>query len=166
MGVIMGALMIHGVTPGPKLIVEHPQLFWGVVTSMLVGNLMLVVLNVPLVGLFVSLLRIPAAVLSPLIVLFCVVGAYSLNNNAMDVVVMMLFGLVGYGLRRLEFDAAPLLLAFVLGSIFEKSLRQGLIIGYGSWTTFLEKPISATFLAVTALLLAWPLLQRLRRRPR
>jgi putative tricarboxylic transport membrane protein len=160
MGVIMGALLIHGVTPGPKLIVEHPQLFWGVVTSMLIGNLMLVILNVPLVGVFVSLLRIPNAILSPLILLFCVIGAYSLNNNATDVVVMMLFGGLGYGLRKLHFDAAPMLLAFVLGSIFEKSLRQALIIGYGDWLTFVHRPISAAFLAVTLLLVGWPLLRR------
>lgn len=155
-GVIMGALLIQGITPGPRLIVEHPALFWGVIASMFVGNLMLVVLNIPLVGLFVSLLRVPQGIMSVLIVVFCVIGAYSLNNSLFDVGTMIGFGLLGYGLRRWAFDVAPLLLAFVLGPMFEQSLRQGLIIGYGDPVVFLKSPISAAFLGLAAFVLLVP----------
>ncbi len=113
---------------------------------MFVGNLMLVVLNVPLVGLFVSLLRVPAAIMSVLIVVFCVIGAFSLNNSLFDVGAMIGFGILGYGLRKAGYDVAPLLLAFVLGSMFEQNLRQGLIIGFGNPLVFLTSPISAAFL--------------------
>ena len=164
-GVIMGALLIQGITPGPRLIVEHPALFWAVIASMFVGNLMLVVLNIPLVGLFVSLLRIPQGIMSVLIVVFCVIGAYSLNNSLFDVGAMIGFGLLGYGLRRSGFDVAPLLLAFVLGPMFEQSLRQGLIIGYGDPVVFLRSPISAGFIAVALLVLLVPHVLRLARRP-
>jgi putative tricarboxylic transport membrane protein len=155
-GVIMGALLIQGITPGPRLILEHPALFWGVIASMFVGNLMLVVLNIPLVGLFVSLLRVPQGIMSVLIVVFCVIGAFSLNNSLFDVGAMIGFGLLGYGLRRSGFDVAPLLLAFVLGPMFEQSLRQGLIIGYGDPMVFLRSPISAGFVAVALLVLLVP----------
>ena len=166
MGVILGALMLHGVTPGPRLMETHATLFWGVVASMLVGNLMLIVLNVPLIGLFVAMLRIPVGVLGPFVVLFCAIGAYSLNNNATDVVAMMAFGLLGYGLRKGGFDPAPLLLAFVLGRMFEPLLRQGLILGYGDPVVFLTSPLSALFLAGAALLVLWPAGRALARRAR
>src|SRR6185503_20157799 len=159
-GIIMGALLIHGVSPGPRLLVDHPDLFWGVVTSMFVGNAMLIVLNVPLVGLFVALLRVPQAVMAPLILMFCCIGAYSLNNSAGDVVAMSGFGVLGYVLRRCGFDLAPLLLAFVLGSLLEQNLRQALLIGYGSPAIFLQKPIAAFFLAGAVAVLVWPLLAR------
>jgi putative tricarboxylic transport membrane protein len=163
-GIIMGALVLHGISPGPRLITEHPDLFWGVVTSMFLGNLMLIVLNVPLVGVFVSLLRVPQAVMAPLIVVFCAIGAFSLNNSVYDVLSMAIFGLLGYGLRKASFDLAPLLLAFVLGSLFEQSVKQALLIGYGHPLVFIEKPISAVILAVTAAVLLWPMLTTLRRR--
>jgi len=145
-----------GVVPGPRLIVEHPDLFWGVIASMFVGNLFLVVLNVPLVRLFVALLRVPRGIMSVLIVTFCVIGAYSLNNSLFDVGTMLFFGLLGYALRAGGFDVAPLLLAFVLGSLFEQNLRQGLIIGFGDPLVFLRQPISAAFLALSAVLLVAP----------
>lgn len=163
-GVIMGALLMAGVTPGPRLIVEHPDLFWGVIASMFVGNLMLVVLNVPLVGLFVALLRVPAAVMAVLIVFFCVIGAYSLNNSLFDVGAMLCFGILGYGLRRGGFDVAPLLLAFVLGGMLEQNLRQGLIIGYGDARVFLSSPISAAFLALAVVVALGPVLLALAKR--
>jgi putative tricarboxylic transport membrane protein len=163
-GIIMGALVLHGITPGPRLIVEHPELFWGAVTSMFVGNLMLIVLNVPLIGVFVSLLRVPQALMAPIIVLFCAIGAYSLNNSVLDVLSMATFGLVGYGLRKSGFDLAPLLLAFVLGSLLEQSIKQGLLIGYGHPLVFLQKPISAVILVTTAGVMLWPLINHLRRR--
>jgi putative tricarboxylic transport membrane protein len=160
-GIIMGALLIHGISPGPRLIVDHADLFWGVVTSMFIGNAMLIVLNVPLVGVFVSLLRIPQTVMAPFILMFCGIGAYSLNNSVDDVLSMAGFGLLGYGLRKTGFDPAPLLLAFVLGSLLEQNLRQGLLIGYGSPAIFIEKPIAAFFLAAAVLGLLWPLASRL-----
>jgi TctA family transporter len=157
-GVIMGALLMAGVTPGPMLIVDHPELFWGVIASMFVGNLMLVVLNVPLVGLFVSLLRVPPAIMSALIVVFCVIGAFSLNNSMFDVGAMIGFGILGYALRKAKYDVAPLLLAFVLGSMFEQNLRQGLIIGFGNPLVFLTSPISAGFLGLAGIVTLAPLL--------
>jgi TctA family transporter len=157
-GVIMGALLMAGVTPGPQLITEHPDLFWGVIASMFVGNLMLVVLNVPLVGLFVALLRVPASIMGVLIVVFCVIGAFSLNNSMFDVGAMIGFGLLGYGLRKAGYDVAPLLLAFVLGGMFEQNLRQGLIVGYGDPRIFLTSPISAAFLGVAVLVAVAPVL--------
>jgi len=165
-GVIMGALLIQGVTPGPRLVAEHPAMFWGVIASMFIGNLMLVVLNIPLVGLFVSLLRVPQGIMSVMIVLFCTIGAYSLANSLFDVGAMIAFGFLGYGLRKAGFDVAPLLLAYVLGAMFEQSLRQGLIIGYGSPMVFLQSPISATFLALAVSVIAVPQMLRLAARLR
>ncbi len=159
MGVLMGALMIHGITPGPMLMQTQPALFWGVIVSMFIGNLMLIVLNVPLLPVFVALLRIPQRILSPLILVFCVVGAYSLNNSPADVAVMAVFGVVGFGMRKARLDPAPFLLAFVLGGLFERSFRQALLIGGGSPLIFVQKPISLTLLIVAAGLLLLPLLR-------
>lgn len=166
LAVIMGALLIHGVTPGPQLITTHPQLFWGVIASMFVGNLMLVILNVPLISMFVALLRVPSALMSALIMIFCVIGAFSLNNDTYDVMLMVGLGIVAYGLRKIDLDPAPLLLAFVLGTLLEKSVRQALLLGYGSPMIFVEKPISAGFVVITFLILLWPLARFLVRRVR
>ncbi|MBP1845582.1 TctA family transporter [Rhizobium petrolearium] len=163
-GVIMGALLMAGVTPGPRLIVEHPELFWGVIASMFVGNLILVILNVPLVGLFVWLLRVPRAIMATLITFFCVIGAYSLNNSMFDVGVMLAFGVTGYGLRKSGFDVAPLLLSFVLGELLEESLMQALIISHGNLSAFVLSPLSAVFLAVAfSVITLPPVLSRLAR---
>jgi len=159
MGMMLGALMIQGITPGPKLMTENPGLFWGTITSLFIGNGMLVILNVPLLWLFVLLLRIPQRILSPLIMLFCIIGAFSLSNSGFDVILVVLFGLAGYALRRAGYDPAPLVIAFVLGSIFEKAVRQSLLMGYGSPMIFLERPISAVLIAATALMLLLPLLR-------
>jgi len=160
LGVILGALLIHGIPTGPTLITNHPELFWGVIASLLVGNTLLLILNVPLLPIFVALLRIPQPILLPLILLFCVVGAFSLNNNVMDAVVMGGFGIAGYLLRKGGFDAAPLLLAYVLGPLFERSVRQALLIGYGSPTIFITKPIAAAFVVAAVLVLLVPYLRR------
>ncbi len=157
---MLGALMIQGVTPGPKLALDNPTLYWGTITSLFTGNLMLLVLNLPLLWLFVMLLRIPQYVLSPLIALFCLIGAFSLANSPLDVVLVVLLGLAGYALRKADYDPAPLVIAFVLGPIFEKAFRQSLLLGYGSPRIFLERPISATLLACCLLMLSWPLLRR------
>jgi len=153
MGVVLGALMIHGINPGPQLYVERPDLFWGVMASMIIGNLMLVVLNVPLIGIFVRLLRIPASVLSPLILLVCIIGAFSINNAVLDVFVMFVAGLAGFLMKKAVIDPAPLIVAFVLGTMFEASLHQSLAIGYGSPWVFFERPISATLLAASGIVI-------------
>ena len=157
---MLGALMIQGITPGPNLVRENPGLFWGTITSLLIGNGMLLVLNIPLLWLFVMLLRIPQYILSPLIMLFCFVGAYSLSNSSFDVTLVAAFGIAGYVLRKADYDPAPFVIAFVLGSIFEKALRQALLLGFGSPKIFLERPISATLLGVAALVLLIPLGRR------
>ena len=165
--VLMAALLIHGVPPGPSLVSEHPDVFWGFIASMYVGNLMLLALNLPLVGLFVSVLRIPYAYLYPLIIMFCIIGVYEVNHSVVDVWIMLIMGVVGYGLRKFGFDPAPLVLGLVIAPIFEMSLRQSLIMSNGSWTIFFninERPIAASLLAVCAVLLALAALSLIRSR--
>jgi putative tricarboxylic transport membrane protein len=152
--VLMAALLIHGVPPGPTLVNDHPKVFWGFVASMYVGNLMLLLLNLPLVSLFVNLLRIPYAYLYPLIIMFCVIGVYEVNNSIVDVWIMLIMGVVGYALKKFEFDPAPLVLGLVIAPIFEMSLRQSLIMSDGTWAIFVERPIAAVLLAVSVALLA------------
>jgi putative tricarboxylic transport membrane protein len=149
----MAALMIHGVPPGPTLVNDHPQVFWGFIASMYVGNLMLLALNLPLVGLFVHLLRIPYAYLYPLIIMFCVIGVYEVAHSIVDVWIMLIMGGVGYGLKKFGFDPAPLVLGLVIAPIFEMSLRQSLIMSDGNWTIFVMRPIAATLVVVCILLL-------------
>jgi putative tricarboxylic transport membrane protein len=161
MGVMMGALMIQGIAPGPALAAQHPELFWGVITSMFLGNLILVLLNVPLIRVFVRLLDVPMTLMAPAIMLFCIVGAYSLNNNWLDVVVMLALGALGFFLRLARFDPAPLVIAFVLGEVFEGSVRQALLISGGEIEVFVSSPLSAGFAIAAALVLALPLGQRL-----
>jgi putative tricarboxylic transport membrane protein len=151
--VLIAALLIHGVPPGPTLVNDHPNVFWGFVASMYVGNLMLLALNLPLVGLFVNLLRIPYAYLYPLIIMFCVIGVYEVNNSIVDVWIMLIMGVVGYGLKKFGFDPAPLVLGLVIAPILEMSLRQSLIMSDGTWSIFLQRPISAVLLSVCVALL-------------
>jgi putative tricarboxylic transport membrane protein len=151
--VLMAALLIHGVPPGPTLVNDHPTVFWGFVASMYVGNLMLLALNLPLVGVFVNLLRIPYAYLYPLIIMFCVIGVYEVNHSIVDVWIMLIMGVVGYGLKKFGFDPAPLVLGLVIAPILEMSLRQSLIMSDGTWAIFLQRPIALTLLAVSAGLL-------------
>jgi putative tricarboxylic transport membrane protein len=152
--VLIGALMIHGVSAGPQLVTEHPKVFWGFVASMYVGNLMLLLLNLPLVGMFVSVLRIPYAYLYPLIIMFCIVGVYEVNHSIVDVWIMLIMGVIGYGLRKFNFDPAPLVLGLVIAPIFEQSLRQSLIMSNGDYFIFLQRPIALGLLAVSVGLLA------------
>ena len=153
MALMFGALLIHGMRPGPFLLKDHPDLFWGVVSSMYIGNVMLLILNLPLIPMWVQVLKIPYRILFPLIILFCIVGAYSLNNSTFDVVVMMIFGVFGYLFRKFEFEGAPLMLAFVLGPMFETNLRQSLLFSKGSFLIFFNRPISAVFISIAILLL-------------
>ena len=151
--VLIAALLIHGVPPGPTLVNDHPNVFWGFVASMYVGNLMLLALNLPLVGLFVNLLRIPYAYLYPLIIMFCVIGVYEVNHSIVDVWIMLIMGVVGYALKKFGFDPAPLVLGLVIAPIFEMSLRQSLIMSDGAWTIFVQRPIALVLLCICAVLL-------------
>jgi putative tricarboxylic transport membrane protein len=153
MALMIGAFMLHGVTPGPLIMKEHPQLFWGVITSMYIGNVILLILNVPLIRFFVKIIEIPYAVLSPLIVVICAIGAYSLNNSSVDVLLMMLFGVLGYLMRKFDYEPAPLILAFVLGPLLEKSVRQSLIMSNGDAAIFFTRPISAALMLATVLVI-------------
>jgi putative tricarboxylic transport membrane protein len=151
--VLIGALMVHGVNSGPQLVSEHPDIFWGFVASMYVGNLMLLALNLPLVGLFVTVLRIPYAYLYPLIIMFCIVGVYEVSHSVVDVYIMLLMGMLGYALKKFSFDPAPLVLGLVISPIFEQSLRQSLIMSNGDYTIFFVRPIALGLLLVSALML-------------
>ncbi len=151
--VLIAALLIHGVPPGPTLVNDHPEVFWGFVASMYVGNLMLLLLNLPLVGLFVHLLRIPYAYLYPLIIMFCVIGVYEVAHSIVDVWIMLIMGVVGYVLKKFNFDPAPLVLGLVIAPLFEMSLRQSLIMSNGNWSIFLQRPIAAVLIVICAGLL-------------
>ena len=150
--ILLGALMMHGITPGPMLLKEHPDLFWGVIASMYVGNVMLLVLNLPLIGLWVRVLRVPYSILFPLILLFCLIGAYAVNNSTVDVAIMLFFGVVGYLMRKFEYEPAPFIMAFVLSPIMEMALRRSLIVSSGDFMIFLTRPISLGCLILAALL--------------
>jgi len=157
MAVLLGALMIHGVQPGPQFIASHPDLFWGVVASMYIGNVMLLVLNLPLIPIWVQILKVPYTLLFSLILLFCLIGTYTINNNPGDIVVMVLFGFVGYLVKKYRYEVSPLILAFVLGPMLEKNVRQALIISRGSFSVFVAHLISIAFFGVAILLLLLPL---------
>jgi putative tricarboxylic transport membrane protein len=158
MALLLGALIIHGVTPGPLLLTQNPKLFWGVIASMYVGNGMLLALNLPLIGMWVQILKVPYWLLSPLIVLFCLIGSYSINNSTMDMIFMLVFGVIGYLMKKMSLEAPPLMLAFVLGPMMETALRQSLIKSGGSFSIFFTRPISSTLLIIAILLLIVPLL--------
>ena len=145
---IFAALLIHGITPGPFLLKEHADVFWGVVASMYIGNVMLLVLNLPLVGIWVQLLRVPYAFMAPLIMVLTLVGVYSVNNSVFDIWVMLIMGVFGYLARKLKFDLGPLLLAFVLGPIMERSLRQALLMSNGKFEIFVTQPISGALMGI------------------
>jgi putative tricarboxylic transport membrane protein len=166
MAMLLGAFMIHGVQPGPLMMAQSPGLFWGVVTSMYIGNLMLLVLNLPLIGLWVQVLKVPYRILFPLILLFCLIGAYSVSNAVFDIYVMLIFGVVGYLMKKLDYEGAPLVLAFVLGPLLENNLRKALILSQGDFWVFVLRPISAACLFLAVVLLFSPLLPALARRRR
>ncbi len=151
--VLIGALMVHGVSVGPQLVNEHPDVFWGFVASMYVGNLMLLALNLPLVGLFVTVLRIPYGYLYPLIIMFCIIGVYEVSHSIVDVWIMLIMGVLGYALRKFSFDPAPLVLGLVISPILEQSLRQSLIMSNGNYFIFLNRPISLGLIIVSVGLL-------------
>lgn len=150
---LLGALMIHGITPGPLLVKQHPDLFWGVIVSMYIGNVMLLIINLPMIGIWVRLLRIPYSIFFPLIVLVCMIGGYSVRHTTVDLWLMLIFGVAGYLFRKFEYEPAPLVLAFVLSGLFDETLRQSLILSHGSFSIFFVRPISCGCLIFAALIL-------------
>jgi putative tricarboxylic transport membrane protein len=163
MALMVGAMTIHGIVPGPQVMTKQPDLFWGMIASMWVGNMMLVIINLPLVGIWVRLLRVPYKHLYPMILIFCVIGVYSVNNAPVDVVTGI-FAIVGYWLIKHNFEPAPMLLGFVLGPLMEENLRRAMLIARGDATVFVTRPISATLLAIAAALLILSVLPMIRKR--
>jgi putative tricarboxylic transport membrane protein len=166
MAIFFSALIIHGIQPGPLLIRQHPDLFWGLVASLYLGNAFLLILNLPLIGLWVKVLEIPYKILFPLILLFCLIGVYSMNNLSFDLYVMLFFGVVGWMMRKFGYEGAPLILAYVLGPMLENALRQSLLISQGSFLIFVTRPISAAALGFAFLLLLTTLLPNFKKRRR
>jgi len=156
MALLFGALMIHGMRPGPLLLQDHPDIFWGVVCSMYIGNVMLLILNLPLIPMWVQVLKVPYRILFPLILLFCLIGSYSLKNSSFDVIVMIIFGIIGYLFKKFDYEGAPLTLAFVLGPMVELNLRQSLLLSKGSFLIFFTRPISAIVITITIILFITP----------
>ena len=155
MALMLAALTIQGIQPGPQVMTGHPDLFWGLIVSFWIGNIFLVILNIPLIGMWVRLLTIPYSLLYPAIVLFTCIGVYSTNNNVFDIYVVLAFGLIGYLMLLLRFEPVPLILGLILGPMFEENLRRALLLSRGDFSVFIHRPISATALAVTAALFAW-----------
>ncbi|MGK9039448.1 tripartite tricarboxylate transporter permease [Rhizobium sp. SA279] len=165
MALMVGAMMIQGITPGPEVMQSRPDLFWGLIASMWVGNLLLLVLNLPLIGIWVRLLGIPYRFLCPAILMFCAIGAYGLSYSVVDVLFCAVFGIVGFFLRKIGCEPAPLVLGFVLGPLLEQNMRLGLLISQGSFSTFVTHPISATLLALSGMvviMMAMPAIMRRR----
>lgn len=157
MAMVIGALMIHGITPGPRVLTDHPDLFWGLVASFLVGNIMLLILNIPLIGMWVKLLQVPYKLMYPTIIVLICVGVYSLNNNVFDIWLTLLFGVVGYLMRMFRFEPAPLLIGFVLGPMMEEQMRRAMLLSRGDPMVFIERPISGALIAVTVCVLIFGL---------
>ncbi len=160
---LLGALMIHGIRPGPMLIQEAPDVFWGLVASLYAGNVMLLILNLPLIGLWVKILKIPYHFLFSVILLLCIIGSYTTNNNPYDVIIMVTFGLIGYLMKKFDYEAAPLVLALVLGPMMEKAFQRSLMLSEGGFGIFFTRPISASFLIVALLILFSPLFLKKKR---
>ncbi|HDQ04700.1 MAG TPA: tripartite tricarboxylate transporter permease [Deltaproteobacteria bacterium] len=164
LAVMFGAFLVHGITPGPLLIKEHPEIFWGIIGSMYIGNIMLLIMNLPLIPMWVQVLKIPDKILYPLIILFCVIGSYSINNNIFDVFVMITFGIAGYLLKKFDYEPAPLILAFVLGPMFEVNLRRSLLISQGSFSIFVQRPIALASLILCLIMITLPVFQAIRKK--
>ncbi|HYQ98059.1 MAG TPA: tripartite tricarboxylate transporter permease, partial [Candidatus Nitrosocosmicus sp.] len=146
--VMIAAMMVHGISPGPLLIAQQPELFWGFIASMYVGNLVLLILNLPLVGIFVSVLRIPYSLLYPAILIFCLIGVYAVNGSVVDIGIMTVMGALGYMLRKFDFDTAPVVLGLILAPMMEMSFRQSLAMSSGSYAIFVNRPIALVMLIV------------------
>jgi putative tricarboxylic transport membrane protein len=163
MAILLGALMIHGLQPGPLLMQNAPELFWGTIVSMYIGNGMLLVLNLPLIPIWVKVLKIPYYLLYPLILLFCMIGAYSLENSVAHIIMMLIFGMLGFLMKKFGYEGAPLILAMVLGQKLETAFRRSLIMSHGDFSIFVTRPISLAFLMTAALLLIVPIITQRKR---
>jgi len=163
MALMIGAMMVHGITPGPEIISKQPALFWGLIASMWIGNLMLVILNLPLIGIWVKLLQVPYSYLFPSIIILCCIGTFTLNSSTADVMVMTVFGVIGYALRKLDCEPAPLLLGLVLGPMLEEYFRRAMVLSDGDWSIFVRRPISLGFLLLALALLLAVALPNIRR---
>ena len=161
---MLGALIMNGIIPGPKLIVNEPELFWGLVASFWIGNILLLVLNLPLIGVWASVLRVPYKYLFPGIIAVMCAGVYSIHNSAFEVLLVLVFGLIGYGGRLLQLPLAPFLLGFILGPMLEENLRRALILAGGDFMRIATRPIAGSLLALTVLILAAVVFASLRRR--
>jgi len=164
MALMVGAMTIHGIVPGPQVMTKQPELFWGMIASMWIGNLMLIVINLPLVGMWVSLLRVPYRLLYPAILVFCYIGIYSINNAPADVIIAAVFGIIGYWLVKHDFEPAPMLLGFVLGPLMEENLRRAMLIARGDVSVFITRPISGVLIGTAVFLLVIAALPTLRKR--
>jgi TctA family transporter len=164
MALMVGAMTIHNIQPGPQVMTSNPELFWGLIASMWIGNLMLVILNLPMIGLWIKLLSIPYKWLFPAIVLFCAVGVYSENNNTFEIWMVAIFGVLGYVFHKLGCEPAPLLLGLILGPMMEENLRRALLLSRGEWSVLVTRPLSASLLAVAAVLLVIVLLPNVRKK--
>jgi putative tricarboxylic transport membrane protein len=164
MALLFSALIIHGITPGPLFIKGSPDVFWGLVASMYVGNVLLLILNLPLIGMWIQVLKIPYRILFPLILLFCLIGVYSVKSSTFELFLMIIFGAVGYLMRKLGYEGAPLILALILGPMMERALRQSLLMSRGSFLIFINRPIAAVTLGIAFLLLLSAVLPYVRRR--
>ena len=164
MALMVGAMTIHGIVPGPQVMTKQPELFWGLIASMWIGNLMLVIINLPMVGIWVRLLRVPYRLLYPMILTFCCIGVYSINNQPFDLLMTAIFGLVGYWLIKHDFEPAPLVLAFVLGPLMEENLRRAMLLARGDATVFATRPISAVLMSISIILLVLAILPMIRKR--
>jgi len=166
MAMLLGAFMIHGVTPGPLMMKQNPGIFWGVIVSMYIGNIMLLILNLPLITIWVQVLKVPYKILFPLILLFCLIGVYSVNNVVFDIYIMLIFGIMGYLMKKFGYEGAPLVLAFVLGPLMENNLRKSLIISQGDFSIFFVRPLAAASLILALFLLISPLIPGLGKKRR
>ena len=163
MALMVGAMTIHNIQPGPQVMTSNPELFWGLIASMWIGNAMLIILNLPLIGLWIKLLTVPYRWLFPAIVLFCAIGVYTTNNNTWDIWIMGWFGIIGYIFHKLAMEPAPLLLGLILGPMMEENLRRALLLSRGDWSILVTRPLSATLLALAAALLVIVLLPAIKR---
>jgi len=163
MALMVGAMTIHGIVPGPQIMTKQPNLFWGMIASMWIGNLMLLVINLPLIGLWVRFLKVPYRLMFPAIILLCCIGIYSINNSPVEVLMTAGFGLFGYAVVKFGFEPAPLLLGFVLGRLMEEKLRQALVISRGSFMTFIDRPLSAGLLLLSLITIVLAVLPAIRK---
>jgi len=162
MAIMLGALMVHGINPGPQFVTNHPDIFWGLVASFWIGNLLLLVLNIPLIGLWVSILNTPYKLLYPIIIVLIAIGVFAVNGSTFDVLLVIMFGIMGHVMRLFGFEPAPFLIGFILGPMLEENFRRAMLLGRGDVAYLVSSPISAILIAMALALLGWTLYATLR----